>query len=286
MKGSTLRDKTFLHHGSGQQIKPAFKINMEDHMKSSFALRSILVAAGLSMAGMSAQAAVVFDAVTGGQGNYNQGFVTTSNPPIAELGDIITLGGSDRLVNAVSFRMAQQTLVDPNPYTAAITFSLYSVNTTTLATSLLGAVTNPIQIFSTGILDLSFNFNNVAVPGTIYYGISVSSASANVNGLAVVLWDYWSVGSPNFGDGPVLPVGTDPGTVINGPSAVTSIVYGRLTPGGALIASTNSGLGVNDLSLGMTPSVQISAVPEPETYGLMALGLVALGAYVRRRKQA
>jgi len=275
-----------LRHGSGRQIDSAFDIKTEGHMNSPFALRSTLVAVGLCMAGMTAQAVVVFDAVTGGQGNYNQGFVTPLNPPIAELGDIITLGGSNRLVNAVSFRMAQQTLVDPNLYTAAITFSLYSVNTTTLSTSLLSAVTNVFQIGSTGILDLSFNFNNVLVPSTIYYGISVSSASANVNGLGVVLWDYWSAGSPNFGDGQVLPVGSDPGTVINGPSAVSSIVYGRLTPGGPLVRSTNNGLGINDLSLGMTPSVQISAVPEPETYGLMALGLVALGAYVRRRKQA
>jgi len=256
------------------------------------AIRSTLVAASLGTAVAASHAMVVFDSMfvlpgVASQTNENQSFVGTGgNPTITELGDIITLAGVERRVNSVSVRMAQQTFTGLNPYTANITFSIYSVNTLTLATSLLSAVTNNVQISSTGLFDLTFAFNNVTVPDTIFYGVSVGFTNPNINGLGMGLWDYWSPGLPNFGDGQTLPVGTDPGTIINGPSSVETIVYGRLLGNNQLIASTNNGLGVNFLSLGYTPNVQISVVPEPETYALMALGLLAVGAMARRRKQA
>lgn len=250
------------------------------------AIRGTLAVAALGAASAGAQATIVFDSLTGANTFYNQCLACTGgNPNIAELGDIITLAGTERVLDNVSFRMAQQTFTGPNPYFADVTFSVYSVNTTTLATSLLGAVTNTIQIPSTGLFTLNYDFSsqNIILPDTIYYGISVNSAFPDANGLRVGLWDYWS--PANFGDGQTLPVGIDPGTIINGPTNVVSVVYGRLQAGGALVASTNGGLGTNDLSLGFTPNVAIVAVPEPETYAMMALGLVALGAFVRRRKQ-
>ena len=113
--------------------------------------------------------------------------------------------------------------------------------------------------------------------------IRTTSASPSLSGLQVALWDYWPTPA---GDGPLL-AGSDPGTVFITPTNVSTVAYGRLASNpGTLVASTAGGLGTNSLNLGYTPSIQISAVPEPGTYGLMALGLAAIGVAARRRKQA
>jgi hypothetical protein len=256
-------------------------------MTSLNAIRNTLVLAAAGVAAAAAQATTIFDSLTGGQHSYNQCWACTNNPTIQELGDIITFAGTDRALTSVTAQLTQQVFTGTTPYVVDVTFSIYNVDTNTLATSLIAARTQSLSIPSQGTFETPvFDFTGTIVPNTIYYGISIFSLSANADGLRFALWDYWSPAA--FGDGQSIPVGTDPGTVVNGPQSVSSVVYGRLASSPSVLrASTASGLGVNDLNLGFTPNVKFIAVavPEPSTYGLMALGLVAVGAMARRRKQ-
>ena len=251
-------------------------------MKTLNAVRAAAAVAVAGLASVSAQAqSTIFDSLTGGQGVYNQCFTCTGGAPsISELGDVITFAGTNRFITSVDVLFAQQFFTPGPSYLADLTLRLYNPTGTTQ----LGSVQRGISIASTGLYTVTFTFASaVQVPNTIYYGLSVASPSPNANSLRLGLWDYYT--GAFGGDGPNIPAGIDPGTVINAPDNVTSIVYGRLTLNGPLLASTGGGLGPNGLSDGFTPAVRFTAaIPEPTTYGLMAIGLLGVAAAARRRK--
>ncbi len=247
--------------------------------------RNTVAAAALCAFSWSTQAAQIFDSLSG-QRNYDQTFVPTNNPAIAELGDIITFGGTARSLTDVNIGLTQADFTGVAPYNVDVTLSLYNVDNL-LNTSLIADRTVTIIVPSKGIFEVPFDFSGLSVPNTIYYGVSLSSTQGNAADLRLGLWDYYGTGPGLNGDGQSLPVGTDPGTVVNSATSINTVVYGRLQNSpNVLRASTNNGLGNNQLSNGFTPAVEfnaIVAVPEPETYALLLAGLLVVGSTARRR---
>ncbi len=246
-----------------------------------------LAAAGLMAS--SAHAVQIFDTLTnGGAGFAKSTFsqcltCTGNNPTISELGDIITFAGTERLFTTARVTMSQFGAAVALNYFADVTMKVYTPDGATV----LASKTETVNI-TAGNADYTFTFDftsqNVVLPNTVYYGISVGSVDPLANNLWLGLWDYYS--QAFGGDGQAPLIGTDPGTLVSTGNSVSSIMYGRLLSNPSFLANSNGvGLGANDLDLGYTPNVEFNAVPvpEPSTYGLMFLGLVAVGAAARRK---
>ena len=268
-------------------------------LRAASVIRSLLVASALTASALAAQAETIFDSNTSSSeyfGAFTLCYVCGNNSAvIAELGDIITFGGTARSLTSVNLTMAHINRAAATPaYLVDLTLSLYTVDAS-LNTSLLASRTGTYSIpafpaQSAWLLATPFDFTGVVVPNTIYYGLSYSSADPSANSLAFALWDYFRAGAPYYGDGQSLPAGSDPGTVVSGPASVTSIVYGRLASNSALlVSSTNNGLGTGNGNLpnsGFTPTIQFQAiaVPEPAPYVMYGAGLLTLALIVRRRR--
>lgn len=243
--------------------------------------RTAVVVAAASVA-MGAQAAVVFDSLTGAQLRYNQCFLCEGAPDIAEVGDIITLAGTDRKLTNIAIILEQDRTLPILPYQVQVSLGVYSVDSG-LLTTLIASRTSTYDLPVEGLYEMKFNFKGVTVPDTFYYGISVASASDQVANLRLSLWDYF--GPADDGDGNALPLGTDPGTEVFASNDVSSVSYARMAGDLTVLRVIGADGWGEELASGFTPAIQISAVPEPETASLFLAGGLALCSMVRRRSR-
>lgn len=245
--------------------------------KPSAKLRAAQWLAGILLATASlvtsAQTAVVFDSLSQSQRYYSQCFVCSDAPAVLELGDIVTLAGTERVLRTITLGLEQDIQTSTVPYQLEVTLGLYEVDAT-LQTSLIASRTVDFEIQDSGHYDLTINFRGVVVPNTFYYGVSAASASPQLAALRLTLWDYFDQAAPYYGDGPSLPVGTDDGTKVFGPDQISSQVYVRLgSDPTRLIVAGYDGWG-ESLTEGFTPALQIiaSPVPEPKSLALFLVG--------------
>ena len=239
----------------------------------------LLAAASLAT---SAQAAVVFDSLTGGQLYYSQCFACSDAPAVLELGDIVTLAGTERMLQTITVALEQDINTSTTPYQLSLTLGLYSVDSA-LQTTPIASRTVGLEISESGTYSVPISFRGVIVPDTFYYGLSAASQSPQLAALRLSLWDYYD--QSLFGDGQSVPIGTDVGTQVFGPDVVSTQVYARLASDPSRLRAVGADGWGADLAGGFTPVLQITAapVPEPQSLALFLVGGLALASVARRR---
>ena len=290
------------------------KSAFSSYLPSAAALRVAATAVALGCAAVGAQAQVqtVLNAYQDINGDflspppdsYNCFTCTGGASSLSEFGDIVTLGGTQRSLSSATVLMGQFAVPGNlfSAYLADVTFSVYSVSNIgpTPTVSLLGSKTNTYNItLSNFIYDLAFDFTgmNINMPNTIYYGVSVAANPNNGNpspliaGLRLGLFDYLAPG--NSGSGAVnvpfgtLQTGIDVGTTVLSPTSISSVMYGRVLgdPMNQLVQTQPGIVGGPSINTGYTGAVFITAVPEPQTYALMFLGVAAVVGFAAKRNR-
>ena len=169
--------------------------------------------------------------------------------------------------------------------TGVLTGSSYTLESGTVGGILGGAAT--VNKTTSGTVALSgqntYTGQTIVNGGTLLLtgsGSINSTSDIEVDGGMLFLDSSESVdASINVINGVLTGSGTINGDVVVGASGIISPA--GIYPGGEL---ASSGLGLDDAYSSFSSGISISAVPEPTTFSLLAVGLVCLLGYARRRR--
>ena len=259
------------------------------------------VAAALAVAAAGAQADVVYDSLstvspswTGTEwyyqmqtfAPYTDTLVGSTSEAISGVGDLITLApNTGRAITSLTVGFVKTTNTAPTTFNFTVSF--YDTSKTLLSVLDSGAITLP-AVGTLGGTATGSQFN-ITLPTTganqfnlvdsFYYIVTVANADA---GLGVLLYDYYH---------DTGLVGTDVGTTQDVNGDWQSLVYGTTGVGTAITTALGTENAAK-LSAGFAPAIQfttapVSSVPEPSSFGLLALGLLGLvGVSTMSRRRA
>lgn len=224
---------------------------------------------------------------------------------ISELGDYVSLSGTARQLTGVRVGMVSwaeydsdytsgggsftdpDLVMDQNGWQQELTMNIYAVdNSGTIPApgQLLATKTDVFTIpFAPGdgshpFAPVLFDFSsqNVTLPDEIIFGLAFSTQTYGENPTGYVgPYNSLNVGAYNNPAEPTL-AGTDIDLDKGFVSSTWSAMYGTTGTHGVFTLSDGE-----DFQLGYRPSVEIQAVPEPATIGLIGLGGLAM---LRRRR--
>ncbi len=252
-----------------------------------FALKSLVAAAAIATVGLANAAAVTVEAGTG----VYKGLTATGAGTLAFSAQLLgALDSGQVVVSAYGDAVPSITLDQDGFYTSAsvaapiISLTIDDSNDQVLSALTTGGATQTTEfvkaISNGGVLTVS-DINADLANSVIRARVQGANAAGTYNFDQVI--DLWSIGSIT-GDTTVSGAGTYT-TTLSGLS-ISQQGFDVFVNSLALIRGGVTALeGVSDFGTitSVITAVPVAAVPEPSTYAMMGVGLLAVGAVARRR---